>query len=281
MPVYNGAAYLREALDTLLAQDYSGFTLLISDDCSTDTTADICREYAKRDPRIQFEENPRNMGMMWNFNRVLARARTEYFMWAAQDDRRAPNYISTLLNPLQAHPHAALCSAQVVKIRTDGQHIATIPFPRTANDNALVTIKQLLMETEAGWGYGVYRTSALRPVFARSYRTGITWGWDMLVLLDLILNQKIIGCNDTIFYQRKTGLSAKVYMPKSLSQHAWLAKRFLPTTIQILWSANLRAATKLRLVPSVARFIEFKCLHLRLYRTMARRTPPKRNHARA
>ncbi len=86
LPVYNGERHIRQALDSLLAQDYGDFELIISDNASTDETQQICLEYAARDERIRYYRNERNMGADWNFNRVFELSASEYFMWAAHDD---------------------------------------------------------------------------------------------------------------------------------------------------------------------------------------------------
>src|ERR1700747_3376143 len=54
LPVYNGEKYLAESLDALLGQSYADFELIISDNASTDGTADICRQYGKQDSRIRY-----------------------------------------------------------------------------------------------------------------------------------------------------------------------------------------------------------------------------------
>lgn len=93
MPVYNGAQYIREALDSLLAQTFTDFELIISDNASTDATQSICEEYARRDPRVSYVRQAENKGAVANFRFVLDRARADLFMWAAYDDLWAPNYL--------------------------------------------------------------------------------------------------------------------------------------------------------------------------------------------
>ena len=70
LPVYNSETYLRQSLDSLLAQTHSDFVLIISDNASTDGTADICRSYAKKDSRIRYYRNTENIGLPRNFNRI-------------------------------------------------------------------------------------------------------------------------------------------------------------------------------------------------------------------
>ena len=90
MPVYNGVPFLNEALDSILAQTYRDFELVISDNASTDETESICRAYAASDPRIRYYRQQENLGAMPNFNRVCELSRGQYFKWAACDDVCSP-----------------------------------------------------------------------------------------------------------------------------------------------------------------------------------------------
>ena len=100
MPVYNGGKYIRDALDSLLAQTFTNFELIISDNASTDRTEQICREYADRDARIQYVRQPVNRGATANFQFVLDEAAGEYFMWAAYDDYWKPHFIAHALSAM-------------------------------------------------------------------------------------------------------------------------------------------------------------------------------------
>ena len=97
MPVYNGEAYLREALESLLAQTFSDFELIISDNASSDGTERICREYAAQDARIRYVRQPVNQGAAANFQYVLDLAGAQYFMWAAHDDVYFPQHLQQLV----------------------------------------------------------------------------------------------------------------------------------------------------------------------------------------
>ena len=90
LPVYNGDRYLAEALDSILAQSFADFELIISDNASTDGTQDICETYARRDERIVYSRLPENLGAAPNYNRLVEMARGELFKWAAHDDRIKP-----------------------------------------------------------------------------------------------------------------------------------------------------------------------------------------------
>jgi len=104
LPVYNGEKFIREVLDSLLAQTFTGFELVISDNASTDGTEAICREYAARDPRIRYVRQSVNRGPAANFQFVFDEAVGEYFMWAACDDPRSPDFLEVNFKFLSENP---------------------------------------------------------------------------------------------------------------------------------------------------------------------------------
>jgi len=124
LPVYNGENYLKEAIDSILAQTFTDFELIISDNASTDKTPGICREYAAKDPRIRYYRNEKNQGASWNFNNVFKLSTGEYFKWAAHDDLIAPDYISKCVEVLDKDNTIILCSSRVQFIDKNGDVIA-------------------------------------------------------------------------------------------------------------------------------------------------------------
>lgn len=97
MPVYNGEPYIREALDSLLAQTFTDFELIISDNASRDYTEAICKEYEAKDARIRYVRQAENIGAAANFQIVLSEAVGKHFMWAAADDFWGETWIESLL----------------------------------------------------------------------------------------------------------------------------------------------------------------------------------------
>ena len=100
--VYNGAATLRVALDSILNQTFTDFELIISDNASTDGTENICREYAYSDKRIDYIRQPMNIGIHANLLFVCGQAVAEYFMWAAADDSRSCDAVQACVNVLSS-----------------------------------------------------------------------------------------------------------------------------------------------------------------------------------
>ncbi len=106
--VYNGERYLAEALDSLLAQTFEDFELIICDNASTDRTEEIGRVYAARDRRVRYARNPSNLGAPRNHRRALALSRGQYFRWAAADDLLAPEYLARCVEVLDREPAVVL-----------------------------------------------------------------------------------------------------------------------------------------------------------------------------
>ena len=86
MATYNGEKYLREQIDSILAQTYPIHELIIQDDCSTDNTVAIANEYAKRYPVVKVFLNQRNSGLNQNFKTAVMRATGDFVAISDQDD---------------------------------------------------------------------------------------------------------------------------------------------------------------------------------------------------
>lgn len=92
IPTYRGATHIAAAIESVLAQDYADFELVIIDDNSTDDTAKIVCRF--RDPRIRFLQNAVNLGPQENWNRCLSEARGRYFKLLPQDDLLSPECLT-------------------------------------------------------------------------------------------------------------------------------------------------------------------------------------------
>jgi glycosyltransferase involved in cell wall biosynthesis len=129
LPVYNGERYLEEALESLVAQTYTDFEIVISDNASTDRTEDICRSFADRDARVRYTRADVNRGGTWNFNRVVELSQCEYFRWAAHDDVVAPTYLERCVGVLDDDPRVALAHTEVELIDADGNSMGIYEGP--------------------------------------------------------------------------------------------------------------------------------------------------------
>ncbi len=123
MPVYNGEKFLKQAIDSILAQTFTDFELIICDNASTDATEQICQDYAHQDPRIRYYRNDTNLGAARNYNRTFELAQGEYFKWAADDDLLAPTFLERCVEILDQKPSVVLCYTAEVCIDEDNNHL--------------------------------------------------------------------------------------------------------------------------------------------------------------
>jgi glycosyltransferase involved in cell wall biosynthesis len=121
IPVYNGEKYLREGLDSLLQQTFTDFEIIISDNASTDSTEQICQEYAQRDRRIKYYRNETNLGPTANYAKLTELAQGDYFKWHNYDDTCAPEFLARCVEVLNQHPDVILCHTRMNCIDSQGQ----------------------------------------------------------------------------------------------------------------------------------------------------------------
>jgi glycosyltransferase involved in cell wall biosynthesis len=172
LPVYNGEPFLTAALDSILDQTFRDFELIISDNGSTDATAEICEAYAARDSRIRYYRSDVNRGASWNFNRVFALSSGEYFKWSAADDVIAPTFLEQCRNVMEADPGVVLVYPKSVCIDESGEALEdydSIMSHRQWSPDPATQFRQVLEEFEFNGGasanvynFGLIRRSALK-----------------------------------------------------------------------------------------------------------------------
>lgn len=125
LPVYNGAKYLRESIDSVLAQTYTNWELLIVDDCSKDETPEIAQEYIRKDPRIQYYRNKENLRLPRNLNKGFSMTKGNYVTWTSDDNRYRPEALERMYRALVEQPNAQLVYASFDIIDENGIVTAT------------------------------------------------------------------------------------------------------------------------------------------------------------
>ncbi len=123
IPVYNGENYLAEALDSLLAQTFDNFEIIISDNASTDGTEAIVRDYMTRTDKIRYYRNEKNLGAAKNYNVLVDHARGQYFKWMAHDDLIAPTFLEECVVVLDNDPSFILAYTRVIEMDAEGQEM--------------------------------------------------------------------------------------------------------------------------------------------------------------
>jgi glycosyltransferase involved in cell wall biosynthesis len=178
LPVYNGRRYLGEALDSLLAQSFTDFELIISDNASTDDTEEICRRFAAEDRRIRYIRQPRNIGANPNHNFVVREARGEYFKFAAHDDLYGRDLLARCVAALDAHPDVVLSHADMAIIDETGTLVRRYDYTlATGSADAKERFRSLVVTDGADDEYGVIRTDVLRSIRPKDsyHHSGRPW----------------------------------------------------------------------------------------------------------
>jgi glycosyltransferase involved in cell wall biosynthesis len=239
LPVFNGARFLSDALDSLLGQTFSDFELVIGDNASTDATERICREYASRDARIRYYRHERNIGGAANFNFVLSQARAEYFKWAAHDDAYDPTFLEKCIAVLDRAPSVLLCSTRTALMDEDGRRLTESEIARgyyIDKSGNVIDLGQLLdpprrldsasrlerfreynLKTIAGDDiYGVMRTDVLR----RTAGYGKHFGGDSPILAELCLIGPLVQLPEALFI-RRCHRGQSVYQRSLIANWRW------------------------------------------------------------
>ena len=128
IPVRNGERFLGRALDSLLAQDFDDFEIVVCDNASTDKTPEVMRRYAERDPRVRCILNEEDIGQIQNFNRVYELSRGEFFRWMGADDWLEPAYARKCVAVLDTRPDAVGVTTQW-RFMDDAGRVRSIDLP--------------------------------------------------------------------------------------------------------------------------------------------------------
>ncbi len=218
MPVYNGEAFLGQALQSILAQSFSDFELIVSDNASSDNTEKIVAAFAEGDERVRYIRQPTNIGPIANFNYVLHEAQGDYFMWAAADDVWDEAWINVLIHHMSAS--VAISFGHVDNIDENGKLLRQYKKFDFSDPKLLRMIKYYFAEDYNGKAniiYGMYHTRALQKHHMQASYKDCFFGVDMLFVFDWLQRGALISDASVLLHKRivkdasvKRGLSEKV-----------------------------------------------------------------------
>lgn len=164
IPVRNGEPLLPRAIDSILTQDYANLEVIVSNNCSTDSTAQILDQYAQQDSRVRILTQRQPLSAFDNFLEVLSASRGEYFMWAAHDDTRSDSFVRNLVSSLTSNRNAVLAFGVLQVEDAETLAIEAVDF-----DFETVGKSKLGRMWKASQGqcfhfYGVWRADTLRSL---------------------------------------------------------------------------------------------------------------------
>lgn len=245
MPVLNGAAHLEQAIRSIRQQSFTDFELIISDNGSSDATADIIARHAAEDPRLHPVRQSHNIGGLANFRYVLEAARGEYFMWAAYDDWHDPNYLECLHDALAADPDKQMAIPTVVRVIPDGSHAEITAIPDLSRRPRWQRVPRLLKRSRGGSIYSLFRRAAILDAYLRAERDfPYVWAADHLTILPFLVNDRAVSVAQTRFFNRDTGMSEDRYRPLSAGQLWPYLGRFLGFAMREILRSRLNPAEK-------------------------------------
>jgi len=181
MPVYNGEKYLREAVESILAQTFRNFELIAVDDGSTDDSASILASYHQQDERIVILTHSKNQGIVSALNRGLKIARGKYIARMDADDVSLPERFERQIEFLEAHPKVGILGSEALFIDSQGQEIARMVHER--ND---LTIRWTSLLANVFFHPTVMIRRAVLTENNLCYQSGIKSGQDYDLWLHLL-----------------------------------------------------------------------------------------------
>lgn len=195
LPVFNGERYLREAIDSVLAQSYRDFELWVVNDGSTDSTVDIIDSY--KDPRVHRIDNPHNLGLVATLNRAFAMVESPFIARMDDDDLWHERKLELQIALLKSQPDVGVCGTSIHKFGDlDAVHI----FPE--NSDALKV--GLLFYCMMSHPSVVYRRNML-------VETGLTYQQDYFpaedykMWIDVLKHSKILNLQQPLVEYRQHG----------------------------------------------------------------------------
>ena len=230
VPVFNGEKTISRCIDSLLKQTFDDFKLIISDNASTDSTQKICEDYAKKDNRIQYIKQKKNIGQLTNFNFLLNNSATKYFMWAAADDNWDPHFVKKNLDVLESDENIVGSIGKVTfdldfknKQNTENHSVhrdLVLNMSGTYEDR----IKSCLKLNQATPLYAIYRTAKLQKstVF---HEDG---GYDLQMLLNVLEFGNLNVINEFLMHRSPYGTSSESFILNSLNRQIRISKIIFP-----------------------------------------------------
>ena len=193
MPVFNRERFLDEAIQSVIAQDFADFELLIVDDGSTDGTPEMLRAWAQRDARIVVITSPQNQGIPAALNFGLDHARAPYVARLDSDDVMTPRRLAAQAAVLDSHPEVVLVSCAYETMDSEGNYLGTW---RGDEPHEVVTYLLNFYNIVGGGGQVMFRRSEVLAEggYASEYPSSEDYDlWVRLLRRGRILTLPLVG----------------------------------------------------------------------------------------
>lgn len=211
IPVYNGAEWIENTLDSILNQTYSNIEIIISDNASTDNTEASCRDYAAKDNRVRYFRNDQNIGVSNNYNSVFNHSSGDFFKWSSASDIIKPDFIEKCLEKFNADPELVLvCPGTVLfneETGSEEEYVENINLTsHSAVDRFINYVDHIRLNNVMN---GLIKSAALK-------KTGLMknfLGADINMIAELSLYGRFKLLPQYLFYRRMEQQTATFYKP--------------------------------------------------------------------
>ena len=221
IPVRNGEDHISRALESLLAQDFEDFEIVVCDNASTDKTEVIVQHYKDRDKRIRYSRNAKDIGQIENFNRVFKLSHGEYFRWVGADDWLEPSYARKCVTAIDARPDAVGVTTQWRYVDDEG-HIDFnhVPGPRVDAPTPFKRLCQalLLLQTPPALLFDPIYSLIRRKSLEQTRLLPINPWTDRLLAVELCLLGSFSHLDDCLSTRRAAFERWKVRLPRYSKQ---------------------------------------------------------------
>ena len=189
-PVFNGEAFMKRALDSLVQQNYSNIEINIVENCSTDETLTICKEYESKFQFVHLYINEEKLNQTRNYEKALLQGKGKYLMLTAADDFWKPSFVETLVNELEQHPESGVAFCAIHRVNEYEENYDELHFLGKNNPNNkgyLTTLRKTLTPDIKYnlYFYGLFRSQILKN--AMKYYPHDVAGHDRLFIVQMAL----------------------------------------------------------------------------------------------
>jgi glycosyltransferase involved in cell wall biosynthesis len=222
IPAYNAAPYLRAAIDSVLAQQFGDYEVVVSDDASGDDTPQICEGYS--DPRFRTVRSEDRLGQSGNWNRCIELAQGAYVILLHADDELLPGYLEQAVAVLDAHADVGLVHCAVQHIDETGKPLELQqPLHEDRVDRDDVILRHLLLDGCVINPAGVMvRREAYQK--AGAFTDQIVWGVDWHMWIRIALAWPVAYLAEPLARYRQhghSGTSAVMASGRNATDETW------------------------------------------------------------
>jgi len=184
IPVYNGAEYIRDTLESIQKQTFQNFLVLIADNSSTDDTNKICSDFVNTDERFKYTCHETNLGPVLNFKYILDQIDSEYFMFLGHDDLLSDNFLELCVNHLDCNKGTSITSGAPLYYDNKSFIGKGVIHNHSQNNAGLRLINYYYKVKDNGIFYGLMRMEMVdKKIFSEKCDFAFDHHWVAMLIL--------------------------------------------------------------------------------------------------